>query len=165
MDRIVRRSASLSSSCNIVYIFIPISEYAFDNVDEGSIPVLALSALHDSDSKIDNAVYAEANKQSILLTLTFGLDLKSTNNYDVKIIEQYDLTQFDDYSPSDQVEENIVLESAETIESTEVSGDKPVKPLATMPEISSPYGYRTHPITGEYKFHYGTDYAAPWGKI
>ncbi len=36
-------------------------------------------------------------------------------------------------------------------------------PLANYTRISSPYGYRIHPITGTRKLHSGIDYAAPHG--
>lgn len=36
-------------------------------------------------------------------------------------------------------------------------------PLASYTRISSPYGYRKHPITGTNKLHSGIDYAAPHG--
>ncbi len=36
-------------------------------------------------------------------------------------------------------------------------------PLASYTRISSPYGYRPHPITGTNKLHSGIDYAAPLG--
>lgn len=133
----------------------------YDSYDESlqDYADLLSTSTYSGAWKSNTSSYQDATNA---LTGTYATDTAYASKLN-KIIEQYDLTQFDDYSPSDQVEENIVLESAETIESTEVSGDKPVKPLATMPEISSPYGYRTHPITGEYKFHYGTDYPAQTG--
>lgn len=36
-------------------------------------------------------------------------------------------------------------------------------PLAIPAQISSVFGWRTHPISGEHKFHSGTDIAAPMG--
>ena len=36
-------------------------------------------------------------------------------------------------------------------------------PLPGHSTITSPYGYRTHPITGKYKLHTGTDISAPNG--
>ena len=36
-------------------------------------------------------------------------------------------------------------------------------PLRTYSRISSEYGYRTNPVTGVYKLHGGTDFAAPGG--
>lgn len=39
-------------------------------------------------------------------------------------------------------------------------------PLGDQPfRLSSPYGFRTHPISGEYKLHNGVDYAASEGTI
>ena len=36
-------------------------------------------------------------------------------------------------------------------------------PLTSYTRVSSPYGYRIHPITGTKKLHTGIDYAAPYG--
>ena len=36
-------------------------------------------------------------------------------------------------------------------------------PLTSYTRVSSPYGYRIHPITGTRKLHSGIDYAAPYG--
>lgn len=38
-----------------------------------------------------------------------------------------------------------------------------VKPIESYKYVSSKYGYRYHPITGQYKFHSGVDLAAPRG--
>jgi len=36
-------------------------------------------------------------------------------------------------------------------------------PVAEQYRMTSPYGMRTHPVTGEYKMHFGIDYATPVG--
>ncbi len=36
-------------------------------------------------------------------------------------------------------------------------------PVDAVYRISSTYGYRTHPVTGDYRFHHGVDLAAPSG--
>jgi hypothetical protein len=37
------------------------------------------------------------------------------------------------------------------------------KPLTAQFRMSSPYGMRTHPVTGQYKMHHGIDFATPEG--
>jgi len=37
------------------------------------------------------------------------------------------------------------------------------KPLTEQFRMTSPYGMRTHPVTGEYKMHHGVDFATPIG--
>ena len=37
------------------------------------------------------------------------------------------------------------------------------KPLTAQFRMTSPYGMRTHPVTGQYKMHHGIDFATPEG--
>lgn len=39
----------------------------------------------------------------------------------------------------------------------------PMEPLKGRPEITSPFGWRTHPIYGDRRLHTGTDFGAPMG--
>lgn len=53
---------------------------------------------------------------------------------------------------------------ASTQQSVKYSGNgKFGFPLTSYTRVSSPYGYRIHPITGTKKLHAGIDYAAPYG--
>ncbi|MFW3505583.1 peptidoglycan DD-metalloendopeptidase family protein [Aerococcus viridans] len=98
------------------------------------------------------------------LTGTYATD----TSYNTKlndIIEQYDLTQFDDgeVSSSDNQDDDDEFDSAEETTSKKIEGDKPVNPLPQMPETSSGYDYRTNPVNGKSEFHNGMDYAVPSG--
>lgn len=78
-------------------------------------------------------------------------------------------------STSDPDEEEVSEESVsgEENEDKETEVEKPSNPAKGMMfplktkgvYISSPYGMRTHPITGEYKMHSGVDFSAPNGTI
>ena len=62
-----------------------------------------------------------------------------------------------------QAQINAALSSSSQKSVTYTGSGKFILPLASYTRISSPYGYRIHPITGTNKFHTGIDYAAPAG--
>lgn len=62
---------------------------------------------------------------------------------------------------SSQSSANSTTPSGQTLR---YSGGKFTFPAPSMIAVTSPYGYRTHPVTGQkYKFHSGMDLAAPQG--
>lgn len=62
-----------------------------------------------------------------------------------------------------QAQINAALSSSGQKNVTYTGSGKFILPLASYTRISSPYGYRIHPITGTRKLHSGIDYAAPAG--
>ena len=62
-----------------------------------------------------------------------------------------------------QAQINAALKSSTQKNVTYKGNGKFLFPLASYTRISSPYGYRIHPITGTRKLHSGIDYAAPHG--
>lgn len=62
-----------------------------------------------------------------------------------------------------QAQINAALKTSNQSSVTYKGNGKFILPLASYTRISSPYGYRTHPITGTRKLHSGIDYAAPGG--
>lgn len=62
-----------------------------------------------------------------------------------------------------QAQINAALGSSGQKGLTYTGNGKFILPLASYTRISSPYGYRIHPITGTRKLHSGIDYAAPAG--
>lgn len=60
-----------------------------------------------------------------------------------------------------QAQINAALNTSSTVKYT--GNGKFGFPLTSYTRISSPYGYRIHPITGTRKLHTGIDYAAPYG--
>ncbi len=59
-------------------------------------------------------------------------------------------------------EEAEIITKALTSSDTDLNHFWPVDPQVKS-RISSPFGYRTHPVTGKYAFHAGLDIAAPKG--
>lgn len=62
-----------------------------------------------------------------------------------------------------QAQINAALGTSDQKAVTYTGNGKFILPLASYTRISSPYGYRIHPITGTKKLHSGIDYAAPYG--
>lgn len=62
-----------------------------------------------------------------------------------------------------QAQINAALGKSDQKGLTYTGNGKFILPLASYTRISSPYGYRIHPITGTRKLHSGIDYAAPAG--
>lgn len=62
-----------------------------------------------------------------------------------------------------QAQINAALGKSDQKNLTYTGSGKFIVPLASYTRISSPFGYRIHPITGTRKLHSGIDYAAPAG--
>lgn len=62
-----------------------------------------------------------------------------------------------------QAQINAAMASSTQKSVTYKGNGKFILPLASYTRISSPFGYRIHPITGTRKLHAGIDYAAPHG--
>lgn len=62
-----------------------------------------------------------------------------------------------------QAQINAALGTSSQKSLTYSGNGKFILPIASYTRISSPYGYRIHPITGTRKLHSGIDYAAPAG--
>lgn len=62
-----------------------------------------------------------------------------------------------------QAQINAALKSSQQRAVTYKGNGKFLFPLTSYTKITSPYGYRIHPITGTRKLHSGIDYAAPFG--
>lgn len=62
-----------------------------------------------------------------------------------------------------QAQIDAALKGSDQKDVTYKGNGKFILPLASYTRISSPYGYRIHPITGTRKLHSGIDYAAPHG--
>jgi ABC-type lipoprotein export system ATPase subunit len=72
-----------------VNIFLPISSYAAEHVKGGEISTLALAALNPSQGDGKSEILENATKQSELMSIVFGLELESGENYNVRVIERY----------------------------------------------------------------------------
>ncbi len=75
--------------------------------------------------------------------------------------EQQNLIDYIDKS-LERLEEEIE-EATRASQSTEYVGGDFIWPCPSYSRISSPFGYRYHPVTGKYKLHKGVDLAAPKG--
>ncbi len=100
--------------------------------------------------------YNQLNNDESLIIVFSGKDLEDL---------------MDDFTPEQiewanmLIEENFIFEMYGYVfdlpEHIPVAGGKFAWPTPTLHNVTSPYGWRTHPVTGERKFHYGVDIAGP----
>lgn len=64
------------------------------------------------------------------------------------------------YSGGSQSYANTIMAQAKLYSNVDMPGEQPIWPVSTkFKTITSPYGYRTHPVTGLISFHRGMDIA------
>ena len=102
-----------------------------------------------------------AQKTSSILQSTKNL----RQNYILKLSEEEQAIQnkIDEYNNEvNEIEAQIKQVTLNSISEEYIGGDM-VWPIPGYTTITSKYGMRTHPITGVYKLHTGTDISAPIG--
>lgn len=101
---------------------------------------------------------AEANLQRQGLE-----ELKVNKNEQMKLLEN-DKKYSEQYIKEQEEALKIIDETIKSIKSKiKYDGGKMQWPVNGYYRISSPYGYRTHPITGKTNYHSGMDIPAPYG--
>lgn len=106
---------------------------------------------------------AKDNKEKTAITLTNAKILK--NNYMNKLTEEELALQEEIdlyYKQINDIEAEIVMLTTANIGSEYIGGAM-AWPVPGYSRITSPFGMRTHPFTGVYKLHTGTDISAPIG--
>ena len=109
--------------------------------------------------------YTKAKDNSIKTAIVLENTRIIKNNYMSQLTEeQLALQQEIDtyYKAMNDIEAEIVMLTTASIGSEYIGGSM-VWPVPGYSRITSPFGMRTHPFTGVYKLHTGTDIGAPIG--
>lgn len=119
-----------------------------------------MKTLQESEKQLNEAK-SELEKATIAIS-----NMVIIKNQRVQTLSEEELTlqqQVEQYqSQIQEVESEIRLLSLAS-NNTEYVGGIMVWPVPGYTRISSQFGMRTHPITGVYKLHTGTDISAPYG--
>ncbi len=123
-----------------------------------------LSAQHDEAKKELNALDKESAEYKALISKQED-ELIEISNQMEQFIKDTGSSSSDPDKPEDEEEEDSQDKPAKDnpyLDGTEkVFSSGMIFPLkASGVYISSPYGMRTHPVTGEYKLHTGTDFSS-----
>lgn len=131
----------------------------------------------ESKKKVEDAKQLIVNEQNEQIEARKILEEKKSNldslksekdriinelNSDIKELEKEEAKIEADYQ-SIQDELNAALSSSSSKSSVKYSGGKLCWPSAVSQRITSPYGYRPHPISGGRKLHRGIDIGAAMG--
>lgn len=119
-----------------------------ENENQEQVEIVTLSFIDDDNY---NVAKEEILKNSINLEIEHLLKEKNNAEKDLEsfIIEGV------------QIEKNIEQEKKEYLRENNLEYISGIWPLESYKDISSPFGERIHPISGELKFHKGIDIPAP----
>jgi len=86
-------------------------------------------------------------------------------DYEYRYLEPVGVDFLEDYSKLDAViyQELKGLVAGDNIKNVELSGGKMLWPAPSGRNITSPFGWRLHPVLGVYSFHTGIDIGVPQG--
>ena len=161
---VILSSTSFTSFLSNYFLISQVAQYDTD----------LLESIEKEKNEIELATQKLENNKSQLVTLKKNAQktssiLQSTKsireNYISKLSEQEQAIQnkIDEYNfQVNEIEAQIKQITSNSISEEYIGGDM-IWPIPGYTTITSKYGMRTHPITGVYKLHTGTDISAPLG--
>lgn len=96
------------------------------------------------------------NKQNII-KLTFSKKDLNLKQYKQKLLNDLEEIKIEEVRMKKVIEQ----ERQKELQQKQIEFTEGCWPIKDYKEVSSPFGYRVHPITGEVKFHKGIDIPAP----
>ncbi len=161
---IILSSTSFTNFLSNYFLISQVAQYDTDLLEiiekEKNKIELATQKLELDKSRLET-LKKNAQKTSNILQSTKAL----RQNYISKLSEEEQAIQkkIDEYNNQvNEIEAQIKQVTLNSISEEYIGGDM-VWPIPGYTTITSKYGMRTHPITGVYKLHTGTDISAPIG--
>ncbi|TJY42043.1 hypothetical protein E5161_12365 [Cohnella pontilimi] len=109
------------------------------------------------------ALYEQMADQKADLESKENAKEKMVAKLNAQIVESEDISDEAEKELMDMAKKMAKLQAEKNKAKTYYTGGKLAVPLHTSYRLSSPFGYRIHPITGAKKLHTGLDMAAPQG--
>ena len=157
-------SKSLTEFISTYYMIEEIAKCDNEQLQDIGMEKLAIQTAKDAlETQKKQYKVAKDNKEKIAITLENTKIIR--NNYMKQLTEeeiqvQAEIDQY--YQEINDIEAEILMLTTANI-GTNYAGGAMAWPVPGYSRITSPFGMRTHPITGVYKLHSGTDVAAPIG--
>lgn len=157
-------SSSLSEFISTYYMMSEIASLDSEMLSELDAEKRVIQTAKESiERQREQYKVAKDNKEKTAITLENTKIVR--NNYMNELTEEEQALQkqIDEYyNQINDIEAEIVMLTTANIGS-EYAGGAMAWPVPGYSRITSPFGMRTHPFTGVYKLHTGTDIGAPIG--
>ena len=157
-------SRSLTEFISTYYMIEEIAKCDNEQLQDIGMEKLAIQTAKEAlETQRKQYKVAKDNKEKIAITLENTKIIR--NNYINQLTEeelqiQAEIDQY--YEAINEIEAEIIMLTTAHI-GTDYAGGAMAWPVPGYSRITSQFGMRTHPITGVYKLHTGTDISAPIG--
>ena len=157
-------STSLTDFISTYYMMAEIASLDSELLQEAEIEKIRIQTAKEAvERQREQFKAAKDNKEKTAITLENTKIVR--NSYINQLTEEQLALQAEIdlyYAQINDIEAEIVMLTTANI-GTDYVGGSMMWPVPGYSRITSPFGMRTHPITGVYKLHTGTDVSAPIG--
>lgn len=157
-------SKSITDFVSTYYMMAEIASMDSELLQEAELEKIGIQTAKETlERQREQFKAAKDNKEKTAITLENTKIVR--NNYMKQLTEEQLALQAEIdlyYQQINNIEAEIVMLTTANV-GTDYAGGSMAWPVPGYSRITSPFGMRTHPITGVYKLHTGTDVSAPIG--